>query len=191
MSNKDKGPQYRQIITKAICGRGRKFSQSTHSIAPPENISGILGAWIINHTYKASQVGETVEVTGSYDVNIWYSFDGNTQTDVAKETIRYVERVPLSYYDRNVREGTTEVTAAVTQPPNCIEAKIAGGVVQVSVEKEFLVEMIGETKVCVACYPDSFDEWDDKDLIVSNESDGETFDFDDLDPDLMVDDLDD
>ncbi len=53
------------------------------------------------------------------------------------------------------------------------------------------MEMIGETKVCVACYPDSFDEWDDKDLIVSNESDGETFDFDDLDPDLMVDDLDD
>jgi spore coat protein E len=63
--------------------------------------------------------------------------------------------------------------------------------VQVSVEKEFLVEMIGETKVCVACYPDSFDEWDDKDMVVSNESGGEVYDFDDLDPDLVVDDLDD
>ncbi|SFF91224.1 Outer spore coat protein E (CotE) [Planifilum fulgidum] len=38
-----------------------------------------------------------------FHVNIWYSYDGNTKTDVAKETIRYVERVPLSYYDRNVR----------------------------------------------------------------------------------------
>ena len=125
-----------------------------------------------------------------FHVNIWYSYDGNTKTDVAKETIRYVERVPLSYYDRNVREGTTEVTAVATQPPNCVEAKIAGGVVQVSVEKEFLVEMIGETKVCVACYPASYDEWDEKDVVVS-ESDGESYDFDDLDPDLMVDDLDD
>ena len=86
MSNTDKGPQYRQIITKAICGRGRKFSQSTHSIAPPENISGILGAWIINHDYKANQVGETVEVIGSYDVNIWYSYDGNTKTDSRKRS---------------------------------------------------------------------------------------------------------
>jgi spore coat protein E len=51
--------------------------------------------------------------------------------------------------------------------------------------------MIGETKVCVPCYPASFDEWDDKDMVVSNESDGESYDFDDLDPDLMVDDLDD
>lgn len=190
MSNRDKGPQYRQIITKAICGRGRKFSQSTHSIAPPDHISGILGAWIINHTYKANLVGEMVEITGSYDVNMWYSYDGNTKTDVAKETIRYVERVPLSYYDRNVREGTTEVIAIATQPPNCIEAKISGGVVKVSVEKEFLVEMIGETKVCVAAYPASFDEWDDKDVVVSSESEG-GYDFDDLDPDLMVDDLDD
>ncbi len=60
-----------------------------------------------------------------FHVNIWYSYDGNTKTDVAKETIRYVERVPLSYYDRNVREGTTEVTAVATQPPNCFWESIA------------------------------------------------------------------
>ncbi|OYD09951.1 spore coat protein [Paludifilum halophilum] len=185
--------QCRQIITKAVTGKGRKFSQATHSIQPPDNISSILGCWIINHHYEASRVGDSIEVLGSYDINIWFSFNRNTKTEVANQTVRYVEQVPLSYFDSHVREGTTEVSAVATQPPNCIEATIAqDGSVLVRVEREFYVEMIGETKVCVAVCPGDCDDWDDKGFVGSEMgAEGDARDFEDLDPDLVIDDLND
>ncbi|PTX58682.1 spore coat protein E [Melghirimyces profundicolus] len=191
MSNTDNGLQCRQIITKAVTGKGRKFSQATHSIHPPDQISSILGAWIINHKYDAHRAGDVIEVTGSYDINMWFSFNQNTKTEVANHTVRYVEQVPLSYFDSNVREGTTEVSAVATQPPNCVEAAIAAdGTCLVRVEREFYVEMVGETKVCVAVCPGDCDDLDDKVYDGSVlEEDGE--DFEDLDPDLVIDDLND
>ncbi len=188
MANIDREVQYRHIITKAVCGRGQKFSQATHTITSPENISSILGAWVINHNYKAGRAGDQVEVVGSYDINIWFSYSGNTKTDVVKETVRYVEPVSLSYLDRNLREETMEVSVACTQPPHCVEATLSGGAVLVRVEKEHAVEITGETKICVAVYPDSYDDMDDKDFTAmsTEESRG---DFEDLDPNLVIDDL--
>ncbi|BCU81993.1 spore coat protein E [Polycladomyces abyssicola] len=191
MAKTDRDVQYRQIITKAICGRGRKFSQATHAIRPPDNISNILGAWIINHSYEAHRVGEVVEVMGNYDINIWYATKGNTKTDVAKETVRYVDQVPLNFYDRNLREDTISVNAVATQSPNCIEATIASSEdsVLVRVEREFLVEVTGETKICVACYPHDYEDLEDKEYGPSS-LEADVQDFDDLDPDLVIDDLD-
>ncbi|MBA4602358.1 outer spore coat protein CotE [Thermoactinomyces mirandus] len=197
VSYTDRAVEYRQILTKAVCGKGRKFSQATHTVSPPENIHTILGAWVINHQYECSKVGEAVEVSGSYDVNIWYSTKGNTKTDVIKETVYYTEQVPMSYYDRNTRESSVAVSAAVTQAPNCVEASIAShsDEVVVRVEKEFVVEMVGETKICVPVYPLEYAEADDKELVGSyGEMQNEDLDeasFDDLDPDLIIDDLED
>ena len=53
MAITDKDLEFREIITKAVCGRGRKFSQVTHSITPPHPPTSILGAWIINNQYEA------------------------------------------------------------------------------------------------------------------------------------------
>jgi spore coat protein E len=188
---RDRGVDYRQIITKAVCGKGRKFSQATHTIHPPDNIYNILGAWIINHKYESDKIGEVVEVRGSYDINIWYSTKGNTKTDVVKETVHYVEQVPLGYYDRNTREATLQVSATATQAPNCVEASIAAqsDLVVVRVEKEFVVEMVGETKICVPVYPLEYAEADDKEMMSYSPEEQEA--YDDLDPDLIIDDLDD
>lgn len=190
MSSTDKELQYREIIVKAVCGKGRKFSQAAHTITPNHSPSTILGAWIINHTYEASKSGETVEVVGSYDINIWYSYENNTKTEVTKENVSYVDQVPLSYVDQNYR-GDTEVGAMATQQPNCIEATVSpsnDGIV-VKVEREFSVECVGETKVCVVVNPHGCDDLEDKDMDFQEdmvEGDG----FEDLDPDVMIDDLD-
>src|SRR5699024_9528403 len=130
-------------------GKGRKFSGRTHTITPKQPPSNILGCWIINHTYEADKVGDVIEVRGSYDVQIWVSYNNNTDTAVIKENVTFVENVPLSFYDNNCR-GKLEVFAQATQQPNCLEARIVGGGnIQVKVESEFAVEVIGETKLCV------------------------------------------
>jgi spore coat protein E len=192
LSNTDRPVEYRQILTKAVCGKGRKFSQMSHSIQPPDNIDTILGAWVINHNYDCHKVGEAIEVRGSYDINIWYSTKGNTKTDVMQETVYYTEQVPLTFYDRNTREASVSVSAAVTQAPNCIEASIASHKdgVTVRVEKEFLVELTGETKVCVPVFPLEYAEGDEKDVYEGISGDAED-DFHDLDPNLVIDELED
>ncbi|MFD2612123.1 outer spore coat protein CotE [Paenibacillus gansuensis] len=188
MSLKDKDLECRQIITKAVCGKGRKFAQVTHTVTPPHHPTSILGAWLINHQYEAVKSSSGIEVIGTYDINIWYSYDKNSQTDVAKETVSYVELVPLSYQDPNAKSSTAEVSAEATQEPNCVEATVSssGTSVLVRVEREFAVEMIAETKVCVVVCPHGCDDEDDKDIDFDS---GDDSDFEDLDPDLLDDEL--
>lgn len=187
MAIADKRLQRREIITKAVCGKGRKFSTITHTVTPPHHPTSILGAWIINHQYEAVKSGDGIEVIGSYDINIWYSYNKNSQTDVAKETVSYVELVNLSYVDPKHRTSTEEVAADATQEPNCVEATISanGSSVLIRVEREFAVEMVAETKVCVVVDPNGFDD-DGKDVDFGLSDDG---DFEDLDSDLLEDDL--
>jgi spore coat protein E len=182
----DRDLQCREIITKAVCGKGRKFSQVSHTVVPPHAPTSILGAWIINNQYEAQKSGESVEVIGTYDINIWYSYDKNTKTDVAKETVSYVDVVPLSYLDKKHRGSTAEVSATATQEPNCIEASVSssGDGVVIRVEREYRVEMIAETKVCVVVCPGGCDDFDEKHLDFDGGDDG---DFEDLDPELLDD----
>ena len=178
--------QCREIITKAICGKGRKFSTVTHTVTPPNNPTSILGAWIINHEYEAVAAGDGIEVIGTYDINIWYSYDQNSQTDVAKETVSYVENVPLSYLDPKHRASTVEVSAESTQEPSCVEASVSsnGDSVLIRVEREFAVELIAETKVNVLVSPHGCGD-DDKDYDFGTVEG----DFDELDPDSLDDEL--
>lgn len=188
MSIADRDLQCREIITKAVCGKGRKFSQVSHSVSPSNAPTSILGAWIINNQYEAVKSSEGVEVIGTYDINIWYSYDKNTKTDVAKETVSYVDVIPLSYLDKKHRSSTAEVSAVATQEPNCVEASVSsrGDGVIIRVEREFQVEMIAETKVCVVVCKGGCDDFGDKSIdFDGGEDDG---DYEDLDPDLLEDD---
>jgi spore coat protein E len=185
--NREKDLQTREIITKAVCGKGRKFSQGTHTLHLSKSPTNILGCWIINHFYEATRSGDVIEVSGKYDINLWCSYDNNSKTDVEKVTVSYVEEVPLSYLDSNAR-GQMEVVCYATQQPSTVEATVSksGDTVTVKVEKEFAVEVIGETKLNVLV---TEIEQDDKDFDFTGEYD-DAVEFDDLDPDNMIDELD-
>ena len=77
--------EFREIITKAVVGKGRKYTKSTHTCESNNEPTSILGCWVINHSYEARKNGKHVEIEGFYDVNTWYSFDGNTKTEVVTE----------------------------------------------------------------------------------------------------------
>lgn len=168
--------EYREIITKAVVGKGRKFTQSTHTITAPNRPSSILGCWIINHRYDAKKCDKTVEIHGKYDVNVWYSYDNNTKTEVVTETVTYAaDVVKLKYRDDDdIISDDTDIIVRVIQQPNCLECTISpnGNKIVVDVEREFISEVIGETKICVAIHPDGCGNDDDD------------FDYGDLDEEL-------
>lgn len=158
--------QYREIITKAVTGKGRKFTKDVNTITANHRPSSILGCWIINHHYHAKLAGkDKVEIHGKYDVNIWYAFNDNTKTEVVSQTVEYVDKVPLTIRDKNNLGDESDVHAKAIQQPNCLECSIEekGNKVKVEVEREFLVEVVGETKVVVKVDPEGKvhdDEWD-------------------------------
>ncbi|KYD08929.1 outer spore coat protein CotE [Caldibacillus debilis] len=173
--------KHREIITKAVVAKGRKYTQSNHAIRPVHAPSSILGCWIINHAYEAKKSGKTVEIQGTYDINIWYSYNDNTKTEVASEKVSYKDVIKLKYRDENAI-ADKEVIAHVLQQPNCQEAVISnkGNKILVTVEREFLVELIGETKIHVQL-GDKEEEDDDWDLDVDDEE------LEEIDPDFLAD----
>ncbi|RSL32783.1 outer spore coat protein CotE [Salibacterium salarium] len=152
--------RYREIVTKAVCGKGKKNCKDTHFIKPPQKPSSILGCWIINHEYEADRKGDSVEVIGSYDVNVWYSYDDNTKTDVITDNVSYTEVVPLKMKQKELIGDEVDVIARAIKQPNTLEASIGekGKEVEVEVEKEFSAEIVGETKVCIQIHPDAEDD---------------------------------
>lgn len=91
----------------------------------------------------------------------------------------------LKYRDNDdIINDDTDIIVRVIQQPNCLECTISpnGNKIVVDVEREFVAEVIGETKVCVAIHPDG----------CSSDSDFEYDELDeeleDLSPDLLLDD---
>ena len=147
---------YREIITKAVCGKGRKFTKEIHAVSPSQRATSILGCWVINHIYNAKKKSkDAVEVTGSYDINIWYSFNDNTKTEVVTERVTYKDHISLSTRDDHCIDDDYDIIVKVVQQPNCLECEISkqGNKLTAEIERELIVHVIGETKVFVRVDP--------------------------------------
>ena len=125
----------RQIVTKAVIAKGKKRTESKEVLCPPNAPTSILGCWVINHQYQAKRNGKFVDVTGKFDVNVWYAYNNHSKTAVHTETIAYKDRIKLSFRDGE-EVDSNDVKVRVLQQPNCIEAVItkSGDKFQVTIE---------------------------------------------------------
>lgn len=142
----------REIITKAICGKGRKVTKTTNYVASRNEPTSILGCWVINHQYRARKASnDVVKIQGTYDINVWYAFAENTKTEVLLEKVTYEDDIVLSSKDEASLGLDDEVMTDVLQQPNCVQCKInkAENNIAVDIEREFSVHVIGDTKIKV------------------------------------------
>lgn len=164
--------QLRHIVTKAVIAKGKKRTESSETLRPPNSPSSILGCWVINHTYTAKKNGKFVEVTGKCDINVWYAYNNHSKTAVFSESVPYRDRIKLHYRDEE-SSGKEEVHIRVLQHPNCVEAVIGpdGETFVVTLERELLAEVVGETTICISIHPMEYEEdWDFEDESSSSSS---------------------
>lgn len=149
----------RQIVTKAVVAKGKKRTESRETLKPPNNPTSILGCWVINHSHQAKKGNKAIEVTGKYDINVWYSHHEHSKTSVYTETVTYKDKIKLHYRDTPT-SGFEEIIVNVAQHPNCTEAIISddGNCFEITVERELIAEVVGETKVCISVHPETFEE---------------------------------
>lgn len=149
---------YKEIVTKAIIGKGKKYYKNTYTIETENEPSTVLGCWVINHKFKGTDVGGKIVIDGSFDVNIWYSYNNDTKTTVITKKIKYSEAVMV-----NQRESTDssnkDIIVRSLKQPNCVNAHEDGKNILIDIEKELGIEIVGDTKVKVAVEEDE-DPWE-------------------------------
>ena len=148
---------YKEIVTKAVIAKGKKLFTSNHEISVTNRPSTILGVWVINHNFNGVKSNEEIRINGSYDVNIWYSYDNDTRTEVIKESNQYSEIVRMR--DRGAAENEQIIVRSLKQP-NCLKVEINDNKISYAIEKELGVELVGDVKVKILV-DDEEDPWDE------------------------------
>lgn len=151
-------PAFKEIVTKAIIGKGKKYYKNSYTIETENEPTTVLGCWVINHKFKGSEIGGKIVVDGSFDVNIWYSYDNDTKTTVITKKISYSESVMVR--QRESTDSTVrDIVVRSLKQPNCTNAKENGKSISIEIEKELGIEIVGDTKVKVAV-EDEEEPWD-------------------------------
>ena len=100
---------YKEIVTKTIIGKGKKIFKDDYEIKTDKDVDTVLGCWVINHDIKGRKDGDKIKIYGSYDINIWYSYDGNTKTDVISKKINYQESVRVKIKENGDLNDNSEI----------------------------------------------------------------------------------
>ena len=153
-------PSYKEIVTKAVIRKDKKYFKDSYSIDVENTPTTILGCWVINHKFKGYKTNDKIGVSGSYDVNIWYSYDNDSKTAVVNKNISYDNLFNVRLRDNADLSNDTDIIVRTLKQPNCLGVKIEGNGINFDIEKELGVEVVGETKVKIAIEEDE-EPWDE------------------------------
>ncbi len=157
---------FKEIVTKAVIGKAKKTSTNEYLISPEQKPDTVLGCWVINHTFKGTNQNGLVNLTGSFDVNVWYSYDNDTKTAVSTKTFTYTDKMPVHLKDNGLLTNNEEIIVqSLKQPTVTNVTTTPDGVVKLNVEKELGVEIVGDTKIKVSIEEDE----DDYEVITDEE----------------------
>lgn len=151
--------QYKEIITKAVCGNIKKFFQVNKEIRPPEGqqASQVLGYTVTEFQFAGkTSLRETIvnqetgiNISGTFEIHIWYAYNSGKCTNVIKQTLPFKEIIPITDIASDVIKPV-DATVEIIKSPECQEATITDdNKIKVNLELGVLVEIIGETRIWV------------------------------------------
>ena len=155
---------FKEIVTKAVIGKGKKHYKNAYVIETEHIPTTVLGCWVINHSFKGADVGGKIVINGSFDVNVWYSYDNDTKTTVITKKITYSETVMVRQKE-TTDASVKDIIVRSLKQPSCINAREKDKTIAIEIEKELGIEIVGDTKIKVPI-EENEDPWD---LIDDNE----------------------
>lgn len=164
--------EIREIVTKAVVEKGRKQIRLTATINSLNQVESILGCFILNHSFSANRIKGAVEISGRFEVNVWYSHSSNTKTDVVKQVIAYDKVVKTKKIIQSYLDDQNDVIVRIVEQPICRDVRIVGEQIEVDISLEVECEVIGETKMKVSVLEGAYEYNEDED------------DFDEIDEEI-------
>lgn len=157
---------FREIVTKAVIGKAKKTSGNKFMIETEEKVDTVLGCWVINNTFNGANNHGSVLVTGAFDVNVWYSYDNDTKTAVSTKRFTYSDKMNVPLKNDSVLDNNSEIIVRSLKQPTVTNVEVKNGVVELTIEKELGVEVVGNTKVKVSVedFDDDYEELFDDEI---------------------------
>ena len=115
---------YKEIVTKAIIGKGKNTSNTSCSITPEVTPDTVLGCWVINHEFNGTNNNGKINVNGSFDVNVWYSYDNNTKTGVVTDTFNYNDNMNMKLENTSKLNNKSDIIVRSLTQPTVTDVKI-------------------------------------------------------------------
>ncbi len=156
---------YKEIVTKAIIGKGKKVTNGTYYLTTEEVPNTILGCWVINHNFNGRNNNNSVTVDGGFDVNVWYSYDNDSKTSVSTGKFNYSDKMNVKLYNESEMDYNSEIIVRSLSQPTVTNVEIEDNKVKLDISKELGVEIVGDTKVKIS----ALEEEDEYDLIEDDE----------------------
>lgn len=157
---------FREIVTKAVIGKAKKTYGNEYRAECENKPDTVLGCWVINHSFNGTNNLGSVLVNGEFDVNVWYSYDNDTKTAVSTRRFSYSEKMNVPLKNDSVLDSNSEIIVRSLKQPTVTNVEIKNGVVELAIEKELGVEIVGNTKVKVSVedFDDDYEELLDDDI---------------------------
>lgn len=159
--------EFREIYVKAVCGRSRHAFHDTNILHTDRAVDEILGSRVTSHQFAGVVTSAGVKINGSYDIHVWFTHSGGQNTTVLTKTIDY-SRV-ISFEELGIDPGgcdNPQATVRLTHGPICSDGTlVAGSAIRCTVDVGYLIEVIGDTKLCVKHYPGACDDSIKKEFI--------------------------
>ena len=131
-----------------------------HSVETEDNINTVLGCWVINHSFNGINNAGKVLINGSYDINIWYSYDNNTKTNVLVKRFTYQDTMNVKIKENSEFSNTSDIIVRALNQPSVTDVSVDGSTIKLTVHKEMGVEIVGDTKVRVSV-EDEFEDYEE------------------------------
>ncbi len=116
----------------------------------------------MTHKFKGYKTGEKVGVDGTYDVNIWYSYDNDSKTTVVNKKVDYNDLFNVKVKETADLSGDTDIIVRTLKQPTCSKVEITDDGITFDIEKELGVEIVGETKMKISIEEDE-EPWEEID----------------------------
>lgn len=157
---------FREIVTKAVIGKAKKTYGNEYHVECENRPDTVLGCWVINHSFNGVSNLGSVLVNGEFDVNVWYSYDNDTKTAVSTRRFSYSEKMNVPLKNDSVLDSNSEIIVRSLKQPTVTNVEIKEGIVNLTIEKELGVEIVGNTKVKVSVedFDDDYEELLDDDI---------------------------
>lgn len=148
---------YKEIVTKTVVGKAKKTIKNSVMVNPEQVPNTVLGCWVINHSFSGVNNKGVVTINGSYDVNVWYSYDNDHKTAVTTKTYNYQDSINVPIKNNDEESNSSEIIVRSLKQPTVSDVKINGNEVSLSIEKEMGAEIVGEGKIKVSIEEDEDD----------------------------------
>lgn len=149
---------FKEIVTKAVIGKAKKTSSNDFSLSPEEKPNTVLGCWVINHSFSGTRNSTGgVSISGAFDVNVWYSYDSDSKTAVTTKRFTYTDQMNVPLKENSNITSASEIIVRCLKQPTVSNVSTKDGIVDLTIEKELGVEVVGDAKVKISVEDDEDD----------------------------------